>query len=503
MNADRVGAVPAQSVYDLLSHQAAVRPEPCALEDATGAVWSYRDLDAAARALAQALKDNGVGPGDRVICVSENCAAGVAALFATWAIRAVIVPVNARQTPAEIDKIVSHAAPSLVLFTSQVSPDAAQHAERLGAATLVGLWGHLDFVALEHESSPSAADVAVILYTTGTTGDPKGVMLTHENVSFGGATSAKYRGMTPGDLIYGVLPATHVFGLSSIIVASIFAGATVRLIPRFEVDAVFEGLHRGITLFSGVPQMHALLMAHARKLGLKVLGSDTLRFVSSGAAPLDPTWKRKAETFYGVAVQNGYGLTESTAGVAATHNALGNPDTSVGPALLGVEIAIDAAGPDGVGEVLTRGPHVMKGYFRNRQATSDVLGVDGWLKTGDLGRIDDQGRLHIVGRLKELIIHGGFNVYPPEVEAALNDHPDVVQAAVIGRRNGNDEDVLAFVQPAVGSTLDEATLHAFVSTRVVGYKRPAVYVFASSLPAAPTGKILKHKLISTFLDELN
>lgn len=494
------------SVYDLLTAQVAARPTANALEDATGSAWTYDDLDKAARALGQVLKECGVGQGDRVMCVAENCAAGVAALFAIWAIGAVAVPVNARQSPAEIDNIIAHAAPRVALFTSQVSPDAAQHAQRLGAAPRAGIWGRLDIVRLTANGLASDLNVAVILYTTGTTGDPKGVMLTHANVRFGGATSATFRAMTPRDLIYGVLPATHVFGLCSIVVASVHAGAVVRLIPRFDVGAVFDGLGQGITLFSGVPQMHAVLMAHARALGQKTLDSDTLRFVSSGAAPLDPTWKRKAEAFYGVAIQNGYGLTESTAGVAATHNSIGDPDTSVGPPLPGVEIAIDqdvTGGGDGIGEVLTRGAHVMKGYFRNPEATADVLNSDGWLRTGDLGCIDDQDRLHIVGRSKELIIHGGFNVYPPEVEAALNDHKDVVQAAVVGRFRGGDEEVLAFVQPVAGSGLQEAGLRAFVAERLAGYKRPAVYVFADALPAAPTGKILKHKLIDAFSDQLD
>ena len=251
--------------------------------------------------------------------------------------------------------------------------------------------------------------------------------------------------------------------------------------------------------------MHALLMAHARAQGLDRLGSDTLRFVSSGAAPLDPTWKREAEAFYGVALQNGYGLTESTAGAAATSNAMGDPDTSVGPPLPGIEIAIDQAvegGGDGMGEVLTRGPHVMKGYFRAPDLTATVLDGEGWLRTGDLGRIDEAGHLHILGRSKELIIHGGFNVYPPEVEAALNDHPDVIQAAVVGRRKDGDEEVLAFVQIAPGTALTEDALRAFVTSRLTGYKRPAQYVFAHALPAAPTGKILKHKLVATFADRL-
>ncbi|MFL4468812.1 class I adenylate-forming enzyme family protein [Tateyamaria armeniaca] len=431
------------------------------MEDATGAAWTYADLDNAATALGHVLTAAGVRRGDRVLIASENCAAAVAALFAAWRLGAVAVPVNARQSAVEMDRIIAHACPRVLLFTSDVSKDAAGHALHHQAAPCLGPWGGLDMVRAPGDDLPGDADVAVVLYTTGTTGDPKGVMLTHANLRFGGATSATFRGMTSHDLIYGVLPITHVFGLCSILLASVHVGATVRLIPRFDVSAVFDGLRRGITLFSGVPQMHALLMAHAEGQGLEQLGSDTLRFVSSGAAPLDPAWKRKAEAFYGVALQNGYGMTESTAGIAATHNAIGDPDTSVGPALPDVEIRIDdavAGGGNGTGEVLTRGPHVMKGYFRNAEATSQVLGPDGWLRTGDLGCVDDHGRLHIVGRCKELIIHGGFNVYPPEVEAALNDHPDVVQAAVIGRARDGDEDVLAFVQLASGAQLDEAAL---------------------------------------------
>ncbi|MEL6618449.1 MAG: class I adenylate-forming enzyme family protein [Pseudomonadota bacterium] len=492
-------------VEDLLAAQVASRPDARALQDAAGCDWTYADLDAAARDLAAVLKGQGVSPGDRVLIVSENCAAKVAALFATWMLGAVAVPVNARQTAPEIDRVLDHADPRAVLLTDHISDHAAAHATRLGAAHVMGKWGTL---AMRVRPDPSPFDdpeVAVLLYTTGTTGTPKGVMLTHDNVRFGGKTSAALRGMTTEDLIYGVLPTTHVFGLCSVVVAAIHAGAPVRLIPRFVVAEVFDALRDGITLFSAVPQMHALLMAHARALGQARLGSETLRYVSSGAAPLDPTWKREAEAFYGVAIQNGYGMTETTAGTAATRNKLGDPDTSVGPALPEIEIAVDegvAGGGNGMGEVLTRGPHVMKGYFRLPEETAKVLDGDGWMHTGDLGRIDAEGRLHILGRSKELIIHGGFNVYPPEVEAALNDHPQVVQAAVVGRRVAGDEDVLAFVQVPEGSDLTEDDLRAFVAARLAGYKRPAHYVLATSLPAAPTGKILKHKLIETFADRL-
>ncbi|MEX0310140.1 MAG: class I adenylate-forming enzyme family protein [Tateyamaria sp.] len=495
------------SIYDLLAHQVATRPDALALEDVTGARLTYAQLSTTADDIAEVLRGKGIAFGDRVMIVSENCAAKVAALFATWALGAIAVPINARQTEAEIARVDAHAEPKAVFFTTQVSPDAEKHhttAQKnfadIDTSTISGAWGELTLHCPRGDSFPGDEDVAVLLYTTGTTGDPKGVMLTHDNVRFGGKTSAELRGMHHGDLIYGVLPTTHVFGLCSVVVAAIHAGAPVRLVPRFVVAEVFDALRDGITLFSAVPQMHALLMAHAKSLGETALGSKTLRYVSSGAAPLDPTWKREAEAFYGVAIQNGYGMTESTAGTAATRNQIGDPETSVGPPLPGIEIAIDTSVAGG--EVLTRGPHVMKGYFRNPVETAKVLGEDGWLRTGDLGQIDDKGHLHILGRAKELIIHGGFNVFPPEVEAALNDHPDVVQAAVVGRPRDGDEEVLAFVQVPDGSVLTEDDLRSFVKVRLAGYKRPARYVLATRLPAAPTGKILKHRLIETFADQL-
>jgi acyl-CoA synthetase (AMP-forming)/AMP-acid ligase II len=348
-------------------------------------------------------------------------------------------------------------------------------------------------------------DTAVLLYTTGTTGAAKGVMLTHGNLRFAGAASAALRAMTPADTLYGVLPMTHVFGLASMLMAAAHAGAAIRLEARFAPDRLLAALRSGVTVFPGVPQMHGLLMAHVAASGAGRLEGTALRYVSSGGAPLDPAWKRRAEGFYGLPLQNGYGMTESTAGICGTRNAIGDPDISVGPPLPGIEVALDrskAADPD-VGEILTRGPHVMAGYHRAPDLSAEVLDAEGWLRTGDLGRIDGEGRLHVVGRCKELIIRGGFNVYPPEVEAALNDHPDVIQCAVVGRAVDGDEEVLAFVQCLDPDALDVAALHAFAATRLTAYKRPRRIVAARALPAAPTGKILKHKLIETFSDRLD
>lgn len=495
-----------QRVETFLADQVAQRPDAPALSDSIGTRWCFGDLDQASNDLAAHLIRIGVRAHDRVLMLSENCASAVAVLFACWKLDAVVIPVNARQSAAEVARVVAHANPAAILMTSAVSTEAANHAGDMQGVEITGSFGALHLAPPRPSTpDPDLHDVAVLLYTTGTTGDPKGVMLTHDNLRFAGRASAGLRQMTPDDLIYGVLPITHVFGLASVVTAACFIGASVRLEARFSAAKLFTALNQGVTLLSAVPQMHAMLMQYTKEQGLDRLASPDLRYVSSGAAPLDPAWKRKAEAFYGVGLQNGYGMTETTAGVSATSNPIGTDDTSVGPCLPGVEVRIDDSVPGGhagTGEVLSRGPHIMKGYYRNPEETAKVLDAEGWMRTGDLGKIDAQGFLHILGRSKELIIHGGFNVYPPEVEAALNDHPRVIQSAVIGRIKDGDEDVLAFVQIAEGDDLTPEALRDFVRDRLTGYKRPKQIILTTTLPAAPTGKILKHKLLEAFADQL-
>ncbi|MCR9125753.1 MAG: acyl--CoA ligase [Rhodobacteraceae bacterium] len=491
--------------HDFMDQQIAAQPTAPAVTDDTGAAWDYARLGAACDEMQALLHQNGVRPGDRVLALIENSAAALAILFATSRMGAVAIPVNARQTAAEVARIMAHAEPVVAVMTSGASRDAAAHAARLGATPAQGGFGEVH-IARTHPSAPDDdRDIAVLIYTTGTTGAPKGVMMTHANLHFAGLAARGYRSLAPGHLVYGVAPMAHVIGLASMMTASMAGGATVRLEARFSVESLYTALQEGVTHLPAVPQMHALLMQHVQARGYATLDSPFLRYVSSGGAPLDPAWKRKAEAFYGLPLQNGYGMTETTAAASITHSALGDPDVSVGPPLDGVSLRIDEdvpGGGTGTGEVVIRGPNVMKGYYRNPGETAKVLSADGWMRSGDLGRIDEDGRLHILGRTKELIIHGGFNVYPPEVEAALNDHPDVVQSAVIGKLEDGDEKVLAFVQVAEGATLTAETLRAFVAERLVGYKRPSRIVMASHLPAAATGKILKHKLLETFADAL-
>jgi len=484
--------------HQMLDRQAEQRPDAVAVIDGDGRAVTWAQYAALSRSKANQLAVAGIAAGDRVMIVAENCLEVAVVLMACSRIGAIAVPVNARMSAAELARIQAHADPKLVLYTIGASKEAAAHADAAGARPEPCGCGALYGQSFAAGAAEPLAGTAVLLYTTGTTGDPKGVMLSHGNLIFAARASATLRDLTPADRVYGALPLTHVFGLASMLMASAFAGATVQLAARFSAEALYEALRAGATVVPAVPQMHALLMAYAAEHGHRTLGSDRLRYVSSGAAPLDPAWKRKAEAFYGIPLQNGYGMTESTAGVSGTRNAIGDPDTSVGPPLPGVEVRLDTSvgNAEGVGEVQTRGPHVMQGYFRNPSATADAMTGDGFLRTGDLGRIDDAGRLHIVGRAKELIIRGGFNVYPPEVEAALNDHPAVVQCAVIGRARDGNEEVLAFVQCRGSVTPDE--LRDFAARTLSAYKRPSRIYIVDVLPAAATGKILKHKLLSHF-----
>lgn len=492
-------------IHQLFDAARAAHPDRPALTDGSGRSLTYAALDDLVRRAQGDLAAMGLRPGDRLLVVAENAAPVPVLLLAASRMDAVLVPVNARMTAPELAKITAHTEPRLTIFLSDVSDPARLHAGDAPTITLAGAALQVagPFDVAPEQVAPQDAMTAVILYTTGTTGTPKGVMLTHGNLIFGGESSARLRGMQADDVIWGVLPLTHVFGLTSMLAAGLATGAHIRLEPRFSAAQTLAALQSDVTVLPAVPQMHAAIMAEARGQGLDRLARP-LRYVSSGAAPLDPDWKRRAEAFYGIALQNGYGMTETTAGVTVTNNAIGDPDPSAGHPLPGVDIALDetVGREPGTGEVLTRGPHIMRGYFRNDAATAQVL-RDGWMRTGDLGRIDAQGRLHIVGRCKELIIRGGFNVYPPEVEAALNDHPAVLQTAVIGcPRDGGDEDILAFCQLVAPDAVTAQALAQHAAERLSAYKRPTRIILTGPLPAAATGKVLKHRLTQHFADLL-
>jgi acyl-CoA synthetase (AMP-forming)/AMP-acid ligase II len=431
-------------------------PDAPALID-LGTTWTYAQLRRAVAQQAALLRDAGVRPGDRVMVISENCAAQVALLFAIASIDAWIVNVNARLSGGELAAVEAHCGARLVVT--------------LEAGTAV-------FGALNVHCVPETdLDVAALIYTTGTTGDPKGVMLTHANLLFVAQASSTLRAVVATDRAYGVLPISHVYGFTSVLLGTLYAGACVVLEARF-TPAAFLAALPGLTILQGVPAMYARLLDAAGDARI----ASTLRFIYAGGSPLDPDLKVRVERAFGLPLHNGYGLTETAPTVCQTRLDAPRSDSSVGFAIPGVEVKL-------VGEELwVRGPNVMRGYYKGAAAVD----ADGWLNTGDMARIDADGAIFITGRTKEIIIRSGFNVYPLEVETAINAHPDVALSAVVGRplADGNEE-VVAYVQPRAGCTPD---LHDWLAERLAPYKRPARIVLMDALPAAPNGKVLKHRL---------
>ena len=499
---DQLLTLPAR-ISEVPRHWATATPVALALRDGNSE-WNYRQLDDAIEDAKDRLLAIGVRAGDRVVIVNENCMAVVALLFAVAHLDAWFVLVNARLTSREIDAIAEDCGARLMLFTIGSSTEAAVHAARLSATPQHwGAIGKLAVGALNAACTPEPVfgsnheQVVALVYTTGTTGKPKGVMLTHRNLLHVATVSAKLRHLTTADRAYGVLPISHVYGLASVTLGTLTAGACLQVAARFSaVEAANALMCDGITVFQGVPAMYAKLLEHiANDSDFK---APLLHFTYAGGSPLDPALKARSEARLGLTLHNGYGLTESSPTVSQTRLERPRLDCSVGEVIPGVSVrTVDSQGRDVAigepGELWVRGPNVMKGYYRDAGLTARVI-VDGWLNTGDIARIDPDGALFIVGRTKELIIRSGFNVYPVEVEAVLNSHPSVSQSAVVGRNSGDNEEVVAFVELKPGCQATEEEISVYATSQLSPYKRPCEIIIMSALPAAATGKILKSKL---------
>ncbi|SAK54628.1 AMP-binding domain-containing protein [Caballeronia glebae] len=498
-----IASLPAR-IDAIVSRGAKAHPDHIALHDDAHTL-TYAQLDDAVDALATRLAVAGVRPGDRVMLIGENGVALVASLFAASRLDAWALIANARLSTVELDAIRAHARPRIALYTVETSDDAAHHAQRDGArvesldATPIGAFalGKIDAASeQEPHGLPSDEQCAALIYTTGTTGEPKGVMLSHRNLLFVAAVSSTLRRVVSSDRVYAVLPISHVFGLASMCLGSLYAGATLRLAARFDAGRAGRVLSdERMTIFQGVPAMHAKLIDHFTPRG--GLNAPSLRFVYCGGSPLDMSLKTAAEAFYGVPLHNGYGMTESSPTVSNTLLDAPARDSSVGPLIPGVEARIvplaHQGGADDPGELWVRGPNVMLGYYRDAAQTAATVTEDGWLKTGDLARFES-GNLYIVGRSKEFIIRSGFNVYPAEVEQAFNSHPAVLHSAVIGRSVQGNEDVLAFVELRRDCAANERELAEWVGERLAPYKRPSSIRILDALPVSASGKVLKHRL---------
>lgn len=497
-----------ERICDVITSWSELSPDHPALVESSG-TWTYRELSSVISETKRWLINLGVRPGDRVLVVCENCRAFVAVLLSLAGIDAWPVLVNARLSAREVDEIREHCGARRVLYTTSVSRQALEHAKRHGAAiqetTPVG---PIAVAPLHENVEPEPVDaeagrrVAALIYTSGTQGLPKGVMLTHRNLLFVAAVSARIRSLRPDDRLYGVLPMSHAVGLSVVLLGSLLSGATLYLVPRFDPIATLANLEKErLTVVLGAPGMFSLLADYAKLRGLKSLKFPALRIISSSGAPLQPTVKSRAESLFGMVLHNGYGVTECSPNIAQTMVGEHRTDTSVGQILPGVEVQL--VGSDQkpvnegeVGELWVRGPNIMKGYYRAPEETAAAINGEGWFNTCDLARLEN-GNLFIVGRTKELIVRFGENVYPAEVEAVLNAHPAVVRSAVIGRAasgTAGGEEVVAFVQLAPSSSTSERELAEYAAQHLAPYKRPSQILFVSSMPLTPTGKIAKGEL---------
>ena len=470
---------------------AAARDPAAVAAISDGRRLTYAQLEHLRRAYAGGLAAAGVGPGVRVALLLPNGPEAIACHYAVLALGATAVPLNPLLRDGEVATRLAHAAPVCVVA------DPARAAELAAFAPVVTPERLAAGAPRDHVAAVGPGGVGVVLYTSGSTGGAKGVELTHAGVRAAGLALGDALGVTGSDVVLGAAPLAHVFGLCSILTMTIAAGAAVAFVPRFEPEAVRALIgEQGVTVFLGVPTMCIDLLA------LPGPAPAGLRVAHIGASPLAADVLGEFERRFGCVVLEGYGLTEAS-GVVAT-NRLGHPPRpgSVGPpaGATAIRIAADPPGSD-TGEVLIFGPSLMAGYLDNPQATRAAFTADGWLRTGDVGRLDGDGHLQLIGRTKDVILRGGYTVYPSEVEDVLHEHPGVREAAVVGVPDPRlGEEVAALVVPA-GDGCDPDGIREFARTRLAGYKYPRLIVEVDGLPRGATGKVERHRIDRAALAE--
>jgi long-chain acyl-CoA synthetase len=474
---------------------------------------SYGELDELSDRLAAGLEAIGIGPGEVVALQLPNIPQFLIAYFGILKAGAVVVPLNVMLKSAEVAFQLRDSSARALISWAGALGEAATGAAAAGVSHVyavggtAGAAGGVPFAQLL-SGAPSGrpladrdpGDTAVIMYTSGTTGRPKGAELTHLQLYMNADIPGRLFGVQPDDIVITVLPLFHVFGLSSIVNVCVRFGCTMSLIPRFDPAAVLAAIERDqATIFEGVPAMFVALLACPE---LDSYDVSSLRIAISGGASIPAPVLDAFEERFGIVILEGYGLTETASTTTFNVSATDRRAYSVGKPIWGTQTEVwDRAGqplppgPGNVGEVVTRGLHVMKGYLNKPEDTASVFTGD-WFHTGDLGYFDEDGYLYIVGRSKELIIRGGYNVYPAEVEGVLCEHPAVAEAAVIGvPDNRLGEEVMAVLSLRPGATLTAPEAIAFCKARVAAYKYPRVIEFRDGLPKNTLGKILKSQLV--------
>ncbi|HEY5855746.1 MAG TPA: long-chain fatty acid--CoA ligase [Aldersonia sp.] len=470
---------------------------------------TYAEFDAAAARVATLLERAGIEPGDRVGVSLPNTPAFAVVLYGILRRGAIAVPMNPLLKAREIEFYLTNTAAVALFATPTFEDEARPAAEAAGArawivddAELTALLADLPAQAEPVERADD--DTAVVLHTSGTTGKPKGAELTHAGLAGNAEVCARtLLHLGPDDVVMGCLPLFHVFGLTCGLNAAVLVGATLTLVPRFDPHTALEVVARDkVTVFEAVPTMYAAILGVADQFSADATAS--LRVCISGGASLPVQVLTDFEKAFGAKILEGYGLSETSPVASFNHPDRVRKAGSIGTPIEGVSMrVVDAAGVEvGVGEpgeIQISGPNVMKGYWNLPDATAAAIDADGWFATGDVGKVDDDGYFYIVDRKKDMIIRGGLNVYPREIEEVLYEHPAVVEAAVVGIPHDTlGEDIGAAV--AVRAAIDPDEIIAFVRERLAAYKYPRRVWIVDALPKGATGKIQRRDIVIPTFD---
>ena len=459
---------------------------------------SYADLDALTARVAGRLHELGVRPGDRIGIMLPNVPAFPVVYYGVLRAGGTVVPMSPLLKGREVEHYLGDSGARLAFVWTTAVVEAVAGAGATCAQVVTVDAGTLDEVA-GWPAQPAVVeraddDTAVILYTSGTTGTPKGAELTHANLRRNAQVTAELLDLGPRDVLMGCLPLFHAFGQTCGLNCAVATGASLTLISRFDPAATLKVIERDhVTIFEGVPTMYVGLLAQ----GTGVADTSTLRLCVSGGAALPVDVLRGFEAMFGARILEGYGLSE-TSPVATFNRSHRHKPGSIGLPIEGVELKlVDAAegdsAPGKVGEIAIRGHNVMKGYWQRPDATAAAI-REGWFHTGDLARRDEDGFYFIVDRKKDLIIRGGYNVYPREIEEVLYEHSAVLHAAVVGIPHPvHGEEVGAAVELRSGLEATVEELREYIKARVAAYKYPR-HVWLATLPIGPTGKILKREI---------
>jgi long-chain acyl-CoA synthetase len=478
------------NLADILSHSTAAHTHHTAIK-LDDRELSYADLEALAGQIAGLLRAKGVAPGDRVGIMLPNVPEFAAAYYGALRLGATVVPMNVLLKEREVAFYLSDSEAKVLLAWHEFADAAHAGAEHAGAECVLVEPGQLDTLlarctSVSEVAQRDADDTAVILYTSGTTGTPKGAELTHDNLIRNVEVGSELFGLDERTVTLGALPFFHAFGQTCALNATVAAGGCLTLLPRFSPGKALEIIERDrVTVFEGVPTMYAAMLNHAG-----AADTSSLEVCVSGGAAMPVEVMRAFQERFGSQILEGYGLSETSPLAAFNRRDRERKPGSIGLPVDGVEMCLDDDG-----EVLIRGHNIMKGYWRRPDATAKAIDADGWFRTGDIARVDDDGYFFIVDRKKDVVIRGGFNVYPREIEEVIYEHPAVAEAAVIGVVHETlGEEVAAAITLRAGAHASSAELRDFVKQRVAAYKYPRHVWLLDALPKGPTGKILKRAI---------